>query len=421
MAQSPDASAAEASRRRKATLIAILVVVVLAVLYFVFTSDPLGLLPKAAPTSTLAPATITLPPAPTILLVTPTFPHVWVDEIVRSPGSTRTDERLQVFFTDPINVNDPAHLEGSIPARLIEYIQKAQRSIHIAAFEFNLTPVAEALIEAHQRGVEVLWLTDDEHGLGADGEKDRGQFAMLQQAGIEIRTDGRAALMHNKFWIFDQQIVWTGSTNITVNDTFRNNNNVLVLELPAAAAIYEREFQELWAGQSGPTSPSTVDDQFANVDGTPLQILFSSEDHVLDRLIPLIESAQSSIRFMAFSFTHAELKAAMLSRFAAGVDVSGIFETRGSETEFSALPAMFCAGVPVRQDGNPGTFHHKVIVIDERIVVTGSLNFSRNADESNDENVIVINSRKVARLYLDEFARRWAEARTPQAAKFSCP
>ncbi len=172
--------------------------------------------------------------------------------------------------------------------------------------------------------------------------------------------------MHNKFWIFDQQTVWTGSMNVTINDVFRNNNNAIVLASPVLAAIYEREFTEMWDGKFGPTSPSTVDEQATTVDGTPVQVYFGAEDETISHLVPLIDNAQQQIRFMAFSFTADALGAAMLARAQAGVDVQGIFETRGSETEFSELPALFCAGVPVRQDGNPGTFHHKVFIIDRR-------------------------------------------------------
>jgi phosphatidylserine/phosphatidylglycerophosphate/cardiolipin synthase-like enzyme len=123
---------------------------------------------------------------------------------------------------------------------------------------------------------------------------------------------------------------------------------------------------------------------------------------------------------MAFSFTHAALGEAVLSRAKAGVDVRGIFETRGSETEFSELPILYCAGFEMRQDGNPGTFHHKVFVIDDQIVVTGSLNFSNNADESNDENTVIITNKDMAALYLAEFERRWAEAETPDPADMGC-
>ncbi|MGD9100499.1 MAG: phospholipase D-like domain-containing protein, partial [Anaerolineae bacterium] len=328
----------------------------------------------------------------------------------------------QVHFTDPPNLNDPNNLSGSIAEKLIDYINGAQSSIHIASFEFNLTPVAEALIGAYERGVEVQWVTDDEHGIEADEEEGHGQFAMLEKAGIPVHDDERGALMHNKFWIFDGQTVWTGSTNITVNGIFKNNNNVIVIESPALAAIYEREFDEMWNGKEfGPRSSSTVDDQAVTVDGTSVQVLFAAEDEVAERLVPLIEGAQNSIRFMAFSFTHDDIGAAVLARAQAGVDVMGIFETRGSETEYSELPALYCAGVPVRQDGNPRTFHHKAFVIDEKTVITGSFNFSKNADDSNDENVVIVTHGDIAAQYLQEFERRWAEAGEPDAADMNCP
>ena len=54
---------------------------------------------------------------------------------------------------------------------------------------------------------------------------------------------------------------------------------------------------------------------------------------------------------------------------------------------------------------NSGKMHHKVIIIDESIVITGSYNFSRNAEEKNDENVLVIYSPRLAKEYLIEFSR----------------
>jgi phosphatidylserine/phosphatidylglycerophosphate/cardiolipin synthase-like enzyme len=389
------------SSRRQNRTITLIVIVALVIFggYYVLTgSDPLGLFNPVEKT----------PPPPAMQETPP-------PAVIGSGG-----DWWQVYFTDPQNVNDPDNLAGSIPEKLIDHINQAQRTIHIASFEFNLTPVAEALIAAHKRGVEVQWVTDDENGIEADKEDGHGQFAMLKKAGIEVKDDEREALMHNKFWIFDKQTVWTGSTNITVNGNFRNNNNVLVIDSPEVATIYEREFAEMWAGEFGPTSPSTVQEQRVVIDGTPIQVLFAAEDGVASQLIPLIENAQNSIRFMAFSFTHDGMGEAVLAQARAGVDVKGIFETRGSETEYSELSRLYCAKVPVRQDGNPGTFHHKVFIIDDQIVVTGSLNFSDNADESNDENVVVVTNRDIAAQYLQEFERRWAEATEPDAKDVSC-
>ncbi len=307
----------------------------------------------------------------------------------------------EVYFTDPLTINNPAVIEGSIEERLIQFINAAQTSIHIASFEFNLTPVAEALIAAKNRGVDVKWITDDENGLKYDIQPGRGQFSLMAAAGIELKDDaGRSALMHNKFWIFDQQIVWTGSTNITVNGIFKQNNNVLVIRSPEMAYIFEREFQEMWNGQFGPRAPSAVNNQWAIVEGTPLQALFSPEDKVVSNLIALVNDAQVSIRFLAFSFTDYPLAQAMIERARAGVDVKGVFETFGSNSPRSELKTFWCAGMPVRQDGNGSFLHNKIIIIDDSVVATGSLNYSSNADEGNDENVVILENAAIAALYL---------------------
>jgi phosphatidylserine/phosphatidylglycerophosphate/cardiolipin synthase-like enzyme len=226
--------------------------------------------------------------------------------------------------------------------------------------------------------------------------------------------------MHNKYLIFDDQIVWTGSTNLTVNGSFRNNNNVLVVHSPEVATIFKREFDEMWAGEFGARAPSTIEAQSTTIQGTPIQIFFSAEDHPVSAIVPIIESAEESIRFMAFSFTHDDLGGAILDRAADGVEVQGIFETRGSQTEFSELGNLYCAGLAVRQDGNPGILHHKVIIVDGRVVITGSANFSNNADRNNDENVIVLANEEIAAEYLREFDRRWSEAREPDPADLDC-
>jgi phosphatidylserine/phosphatidylglycerophosphate/cardiolipin synthase-like enzyme len=342
--------------------------------------------------------------------------------VVEAPTAANASaDWWEVYFTDPINVKDPSEWQGSIEGRLIDKINAAQTSIHIASFEFDLTPVAEALIAAKQRGVDVRWVTDDESGLGADEDPGRGQFAMLQKAGIEVRSDKRSALMHNKFWIFDGKILWTGSTNITVSGIFKQNNNTIVIHSPELSTMYEREFQEMWDGKFGPKSPSQLNDQTMVLNGSQIAVVFTSEDPALEQaIIPIVNSAKKSIRFLAFSFTDYPLADAMSQRAKAGVDVAGVFEKVGSEADASELKTLMCRRVPVRQDGNPAFLHDKVIVVDERIVITGSLNFSTNAEESNDENVIIIDNADIARLYIQEFDRVWQLANDPEIETIAC-
>ena len=326
----------------------------------------------------------------------------------------------EVYFTDPLVINNPEVLTGSIEEKLIEYINNAQTSIYIASFEFNLTRVAVALIDAKNRGVDVKWMTDDKNGLEYDIQPGRGQFSLLIGSGIEVRDDARSALMHNKFWVFDHKIVWTGSTNITVNGIFKQNNNVLIIRSPEIAFAYEREFQEMWNGQFGPRASSTINNQWAIVDGTPLQVLFSPEDKIVGNLIALVKDAQVSIRFLAFSFTDYPLAQIMIDRAKAGVDVKGVFETFGSSSPNSELRTFWCEGVPARQDGNGSFLHDKLIIVDNSIVVTGSLNFSSNADDFNEENVVIVDNAEIAALYLQEFEKLWNQAMDVAPTLFTC-
>ena len=390
------------TKKSSSAVLALVVVFILGVFYLLTGKDPGGVFGSGTttPTTVVSNGATSIPGAATA-----------------GAGS----DWWEVYFTDPINVKNPANWQGSIEGRLIDKINAAQTSIHIASFEFGLTPVAEALVAAKKRGVDVRWVTDDESGLGVDEDAGHGQFAMLQNAGIEVRSDDRSALMHNKFWIFDGKILWTGSTNITENGVFKQNNNTIVIHSPELATIYEREFQEMWDGQFGPKSPSQLAQQSAVVNGTPIKVVFTSEDPALEQaIIPTVQTAQKNIRFLAFSFTDYPLAKAMADRAQSGVNVAGVFEKVGSDTDAAELKTLFCAKVPVRRDGNPSFLHDKVIVVDEHIVITGSLNFSTNAEESNDENVIIIDNTDIAKLYMQEFEKVWSIATDPEPGKIAC-
>lgn len=406
----------------KKTLLLFLLVIVLLV-----SCEPMAETPYFPPTQISFYESET--PPPIIVPVTETpfveLPITGTPPIIVPVNETPTllpvEKWWDVYFTDPLNIKDSNNPAGSVEERLIQFINGAQSSIHIAGFEFSLTRVAEALIAAKNRGVDVKWMADDKNGTQYDTQPGRGQFSMLTGAGIEVKDDARSALMHNKFWIFDRQIVWTGSTNATVNGVYKQNNNVLVIRSPEVAYIFEREFLEMWNGQFGPRAPSTVGSQWAILDGTPIQVLFSPEDKAMANLIALVRDAEVSVRFLAFSFTDSALAQMMVERARAGVDVRGIFETFGSAGMSSELRTFWCAGLPVRQDGNASFLHHKVIIVDDSIVVTGSMNFSANADGVNEENVVILDNAEIAALYLQEFETLWSQSNAVGPGTFICP
>jgi phosphatidylserine/phosphatidylglycerophosphate/cardiolipin synthase-like enzyme len=292
---------------------------------------------------------------------------------------------------------------------LIGVINKAQRSLDIAIYEMDLDPIGDALLAARQRGVAVRLVTD------SDTLEVDETLIRLEKAGLPIIPDERNPIMHNKFVVVDGQAVWTGSWNFTVNDTYRNNNHSIYIQSPQLAQNYAAEFEEMFSNKAfGPTSTSKTPFPRLQVGQTPVEVCFAPEDRCADQLIVLIRQAQQSIRFMAFSFTHAEIGKAVIDRAKVGVTVQGVFETRGSDTDSSQLARMKRQKLDVWQDGNPYTLHHKVFIIDDKIVVLGSFNFSDNADSANDENMLVIHSPALAGQFLAEFNRVYAQAQSAQ-------
>lgn len=140
-----------------------------------------------------------------------------------------------------------------------------------------------------------------------------------------------------------------------------------------------------------------------------LDVCFSAVENCADRLAAWIRRANKSIYVMVYSFTKDELGEALVDAVEKGVDVEVVFE-ENQVSEYSELWRLKDAGAKVYLDGNRYLMHHKVAVIDGIIVVTGSYNWSRSAEERNDENLIILRDEWLAQLYEREFERVKGEA-----------
>jgi phosphatidylserine/phosphatidylglycerophosphate/cardiolipin synthase-like enzyme len=164
----------------------------------------------------------------------------------------------------------------------------------------------------------------------------------------------------------------------------------------------------------GPTSPLNTTDRLT-INGVTIENYFAAEEKVGLRIARTIARADSEILFMAFSFTQEDIGEAMLERAESGINVRGVYETSGSDTRFSYYPEMKRAGLAnlqVRQDGNPRIMHHKVVIVDRSVVIFGSYNFSGNAEDSNDENILIVYDPEFANYFVEEFEAVWGEAKT---------
>ena len=322
-----------------------------------------------------------------------------------SPGESEgdLDAWFRIYFTDP-NSPTAESYRGGPDTRLVTAIEEARVSVDAAIYDLNLWSLRDALTKAFRRGLAVRLVIESDN-------QDEPEIQDLKAAGIPILGDRREGLMHNKFVVIDRSQVWTGSMNFTTSDGYLNDNNLIQVRSVDLAEDYTIEFDEMFKDDMfGTDILSRTPHPELVVEGVPLEVYFSPDDGVAGHLVDLIRSAEQSIYFMAFSFTSDVLANTILERAKNGVIVAGVMEESQVESNSGTDYDRFRqAGLDIRLDGNPRNMHHKVILIDDKIVVTGSYNFSNSAETINDENVLVIYDPRIADQFMGEFERVFAD------------
>ncbi|MBI3973140.1 MAG: phospholipase [Chloroflexi bacterium] len=319
----------------------------------------------------------------------------------------------EIYFTEPRYPDRPENHRGGIDEKLVALIDATRTTLDVAIYDFDLENVAAAMARAKGRGVRVRLVTDSDT-LGHKDETVQRALRTVGGAGIPIVADERRAIMHHKFAVFDGEVVLTGSWNFTAGDTYRLNNNAVVFKVRELAENYTAEFEKMFElRRFGPAKPEGVPNRRIRVGDAQIETYFAPAIDPSPRLVELVGDARFTIDFLAFSFTHDAIGKAVVDQAKAGAKVRGVFETTGSETRFSEYGRMKQSGLEVYQDGNPYVMHHKVLVVDGRTTVFGSYNFSDNASQSNDENVLVVHSPEFARAFLAEVERVVARAQRP--------
>lgn len=307
-----------------------------------------------------------------------------------APEAAPAEEPISVYFSPPHP--DQARADEALFALL----RSAKQRIDCAFYELQLMPAAQILIQKKRDGLTVRIVSDSDY-------RDREAVRACIAAGIPVTFDRRKAFMHDKFLVIDGAVVWTGSTNITENCFFRNNNSAMCFRSAELAENYRAEFEEMFSAEAfGPRSPVNTPHHSVTVGGVPIECYFAPEDNVARAIVAQLRQAQKSIDFMAFSFTSVPIAEAMAERGAAGVRVRGLFEKNNAGSPASRDEFLREHGAEVYLDSNPNNMHNKVIVIDETTTVTGSYNFSKNAEEENDENTLVVHSPAIAQRYRQE-------------------
>ncbi|HEY8324711.1 MAG TPA: phospholipase D-like domain-containing protein [Ktedonobacterales bacterium] len=355
-----------------------------------------------------------------------------------------------------------AGLEAQLAARAVDFIAATESTLDCAIYDLRHPEILTALAQlAHKPHVR-LRIAYDGSGErnGADGDpKPAGSALALNQAGLAglstaIHEHGRH-LMHDKFLVRDGRAVWVGSANLTVGGLELQDNNCLEITSPALASTYTATFEELISPQHAQShdagrhaagraalAPSSV-----TVGGAHITPYFApaAGEGIEDALVAALRRARR-VRILAFLIGDPGILDA-LAPFASDhhFDIRGVYDPHGmqdvtrpshpggheahagrtgkgghpapDDTRFWFLhdPRFVAAPTHGFAPGREQDFmHNKVIIIDDRLVFTGSYNFSENA-EANDETLLAIESPAVAAAYtayFDTLAAAYAHAET---------
>lgn len=321
--------------------------------------------------------------------------------VAAQPAPAVSSDWVEVYFTDPY-APGAREVEGGPDEAIAAAIYSALSSVHMAIYDLNLWSIRDALLDAHTRGLDVRLVVEADN-------MDRRELQELAQAGIPLVPDTSRNYMHNKFVVIDEYELWTGSTNYTVSDMYGNRNNLLRIRSSELAENYANEFDEMFTrGFFGENTFDNTPHQELHIGDVEVHTYFSPDDNVAAALVDLIDGADESIYFLAFSLTLDEIGDALVRAQQRGVEVLGIMDDDQISNQGGEYGFLRQNGIQVHMDEPGSNLHDKVLIIDEAIVVTGSYNFSTNAEFRNDENTLVIYSSDLAAEYLRQFRLLWA-------------
>jgi phosphatidylserine/phosphatidylglycerophosphate/cardiolipin synthase-like enzyme len=323
-----------------------------------------------------------------------------------TPNQQNSRKFVRVYFTTPPAGNGSTEI--GIVAAMTNLMNSATGTVFMAMYNLNINGVKDALLAAHNRGVDVRYVT----------EKDNlnSQTTALISGGISVIDDGTVGsgpLMHNKFIVVDGRYVWTGSFNTTtLMNTTNSPNNGLIVDSTDLSAAFASEFDQMFTNHKFSTAKTKQGTKSFTIAGTNVKVFFSPKDGGATNVVNFVQSASVNSFFDIFSFTRSDIANAFIANNSAGKTVQGYMGD--NQGQFTTLTNAIGAA-NVKKSDYTGDMHHKFGVVDAgkstsgaAKVETGSMNWSNNGNSDNDENLLIITSYDLANMYYLEFLKNFS-------------
>ena len=318
--------------------------------------------------------------------------------------------KMKLFYTDSTNKLYPdRNCSSAICSEIIDNINNAKESIDIAIYGYSRTPeIEEALISAQKRGVKIRLVYDSDVNNNNIYPDTDVIIKLIPNNKSDINSNEAKSIMHNKFYIFDNKILITGSANLSHTDMSGfNSNSEIVIESKEVAQIYKNEFEQMYGGRFH-NNKQSQNPKSVNISGTNIDIYFSPQDKcITNAIIPLINKAENYIYIPTFVLTDRGITSALISAKKRGVDVRMIIDALNASVQHSKHKELRNGGILVKTENYAGKMHSKSIIIDDKYTVVGSMNFSFSGENKNDENLLVIQNPQMTKAYKQFFLYQW--------------
>ena len=344
------------------------------------------------------------------------FPKAFVK---KAKGAKKTKfEKSKIYFKPFSNGNikiivsdlttklkPDRNCSSDICKEILTNINNTKSSIDMAIYGYSSTPAIEkAIKDAQNRGVKIR-LVYDVDAKNQNIYPDTFKFVnLIANSKSDSGLKDSNATMHNKFYIFDNKAVITGSANLSHTDMSGfNSNNIIVINSPDVAKIYKTEFEQMFNGNFHSAKIPTVNNKANN-----MQIYFSPQDKTISNaVLPIIENAKDYIYIPIFVITENRVVEALIKAKQRGVDVRLISDALNASSKYSKIKVLRANGVPVKIENYAGKMHSKTMIADDKYSIIGSMNFSKSGETKNDENTIVLENAEAAKYLKRFFLYQW--------------
>jgi len=348
-------------------------------------------------------------------VMSPGLPDLPEPAFTKLPGYDRYDVTglPRYIFTE----------EARVSAVITKAIENAHYTLDVALYNLQIPDTAKALIKARDRGVKVRVVLDYEHFY----PKANSDIQTIVDAKLDIRImkgRGGSGSMHNKYAIFDGTALETGSANwSTLAETGSYENMMFVFDRDILNG-YQKNFEWMWAqgklpgDQSAgwpkpgplPAAPFTTVD----LNGTRFPpYIFSPRGGTEQTIVRALDAAQHDIVIAMFAFTSKPAMEALTRASSRGVQVRIMTSLKSA---FPFKEQVKQARIEYRlKPGRVenGIMHNKYGVVDGRLLINGSFNWSETAETLNTENTIFTTDPQYVAPYKAEFEKLYTTAIRP--------